>query len=276
MSGGRGGRGEAPPGGGAQGGKVPGKEALRPPPAKRLYKAVGVEAVGGAAEASPTFRILLDGRPIKTPRKRLLALPREALAAAIAAEWTAQGDLIEPASMPLTRIANTAIDAVCDHMAEVVADIVAYAGSDLLCYRAEGPRDLARRQVEAWDPVLAWAEEALGARFVLAEGVMPIEQPASAKATVAAALRDFGPFGLAAVHVLTTLTGSALLALAHARGRLSADEAWAAAHVDEDYQIELWGVDLEASERRRQRRSELEAASRMLHLSGEGVVEQAR
>lgn len=270
--GGNGERRKGPAGGGAKGGKVPGKEALRPPPARRFYKTVSVERADAPAEASPVFRILLDGRPIKTPRKRLLALPKEALAAAIADEWMAQGDDIEPASMPLTRIANAAIDAVSDHMAEVMADIVAYSGSDLLCYRAEGPRDLAWRQAEAWDPVLQWVVEALGARFVLAHGVMPIEQPASARAAVAAALTPFGPFGLAAVHVLTTLTGSALLALAHARGRLSAGEAWAAAHVDEDYQIELWGTDVEASERRRQRRSEFEAASRTLSLSGEGAA----
>lgn len=241
--------------------KILGKESLRPPLPKRFYKAASVAPAGDGS-----FQILLDGKGLKTPKKRAFAVPSAALAEAIAAEWNAQGTLIDPATMPLTKISNTAIDAVSDTRAEVAADIVAFAGSDLLCYRAEGPEALQRRQAAAWDPVIAWAREALSARFILAEGVMPIVQPQAALDRIAAAVAPFEPFSLSALHMLTTLTGSALLALAHANGALSDGEAWAAAHVDEDYQIELWGPDAEAEDRRTFRKSEFEAASRMLRL----------
>lgn len=241
--------------------KVPGKEALRPPLPKRFYKDVTV-----TAGADGSHEVRLDGRSVKTPKKRPLAFPTPALAEAIAAEWRSQGAEIDPATMPMTRIANTAIDAVTDALPEVAADIVAFAGSDLLCYRAEGPEALQQRQAAAWAPVLAWAREALGARFLLAEGVMPVTQPEAALAGVGRAVATLDAFAISALHVMTTLTGSALLALAHARGFLSADAAWAAAHVDEDYQIELWGPDAEAEARRAYRKSEFEAASRLYAL----------
>lgn len=230
---------------------------------KRFYSQV---SVGGAA---PAFRVLLDGRTIRTPAKRELAVPSAALAEAIAAEWAAQGERIDPASMPLTRLANSAIDGVAGREAEVRADIARYAGSDLLCYRAADAAEtaeLARRQREAWDPVLAWARDALGARFETAEGIVHVAQPAAASTAVVRALEGYGGFALAAVHVMTTLMGSALLALAHARGRLSAEAAWAAAHVDEDWQIAKWGEDAEAAARRARRWTDMQAASRLLAL----------
>ena len=168
--------------------------------------------------------------------------------------------------MPLTRLANSAIDGVRGREAEVQADIVKYAGSDLLCYRATEPEELVRRQAELWDPVLAWGREALGAHLQVAKGVMPVTQPEAAQQAVARALDGQDAFALAALHVMTTLMGSALLALAHARGRLTAEQAWAAAHVDEDWQIGTWGEDAEAVARRRRRWSEMQAASRMLRL----------
>ena len=180
----------------------------------------------------------------------------------------AQGTHIDPSSMPLTRLANSAIDGVTQREAEVRADIAKYAGSDLLCYRAEGPEALQRRQAEVWDPILRWAEQELGARFAISTGLMPVAQPDAAKAAVARALEAYDGFALAALHVITTLTGSVLLALAHARGRLSAEEAWAAAHVDEDWQISKWGEDAEAKARRERRWAEMQAASRMLGLLG--------
>jgi chaperone required for assembly of F1-ATPase len=212
------------------------------------------------------YRILLDGRPVRTPAKALLALPTRALAEAIAGEWDAQREHIDPSSMPLTRLANSAIDGVRGRAAEVRADIVKYAGSDLLCYRATEPEELVRRQAELWDPVLAWGREALGARLEVAEGLMPVTQPEAAQQAVARALDGQDAFALAALHVMTTLTGSALLALAHARGRLTVEQAWAAAHVDEDWQIGTWGEDAEAAARRLRRWSEMQAASRMLAL----------
>jgi chaperone required for assembly of F1-ATPase len=227
---------------------------------KRFYQTVSVDG------AAPAFRVLLDGKPMRTPAKRELAVPTQALAEALAAEWEAQGERIDPASMPLTRLVNSAIDGVTGREAEVRAEIARYAGSDLLSYRADGPAELVRRQAEAWDPVLSWARNALGAHFVLGQGIMPVAQPQAATAAVARALSELDVFDLAAHHVMTTLTGSALLALAHAGGRLTADEAWAAAHVDEDWQISQWGSDAEAEARRARRRFELEAATRLLAL----------
>jgi chaperone required for assembly of F1-ATPase len=212
--------------------------------------------------------VLLDGRPMHTPAKAVFAVPSQALAEAIAAEWAAQRDRIDPASMPLTRIANSAIDGVRGREQEVRADIAQYAASDLVCYRAEGPAELARRQAEAWDVVVAWAGEALGARLRIGVGIMPVAQPEAALRRVGAALDGLEAFALTAVHIITTLTGSALLALAHARGRLTAEAAWAAAHVDEDWQISQWGEDTEAMARRQRRWAEMAAASRMLALLG--------
>ena len=214
------------------------------------------------------YRVLLDGKPVRTPAKALLALPTRALAVAVAGEWAAQQEHVDPATMPLTRLANSAIDGVQGREAEVRADIARYAASDLLCYRASAPEGLARRQAEMWDPVLGWARDALGARFEVAEGLMPLAQPEAATSAIAVALMGFGPFGVTAVHVMTTLTGSALLALAHARGRLTAEQAWTAAHVDEDWQIDKWGEDAEAAQRRQRRWCEMQAASRMLALLG--------
>lgn len=237
--------------------KGPITDTMLRPLLKRFYKIVTVGE-------GPNFPILLDGRAVKTPKKRALALPTRALAEAVAAEWAAQDNTINPSAMPLTRFANTAIDAVSDSLAEVAADIVAYAGSDLLCYRAEAPQDLAALQAARWDPIIAWAREKLGARFTVVSGVMPVEQPASALSAIAAALQPHDAFPLTAQHVMTTLTGSTLLGLAHVHGRLTAEDAWAAAHVDEDYQIALWGTDQEAEHRRTRRHAEFRAACMML------------
>lgn len=226
----------------------------------RFYKAVSV------ASDRSAFRLLLDGKPVRTPAKKEFLLPTRVLADAIAAEWEAQAERIDPTTMPLTRFANSAIDGVMGREAEVRADIVKYAGSDLVCYRAESPPELVRLQSAAWDPVLAWARAALGASFHVAKGIMPTVQPAQATASIASAVEAYGAFDLAALHVMTTLMGSALLALAHARGHLSADEAWAAAHVDEDWQISQWGGDAEAEARRARRRMEMQAASRLILL----------
>jgi len=164
--------------------------------------------------------------------------------------------------MPLTRLLNSAIDGVALTMAETRADILGYAGSDLLCYRAEEPEALAERQRLAFDPVLAWAAESLGARFHLTAGLMHVAQPDAALAEIAAALDAYDdPVALAALSAMTTLTGSALLGLAVARGFLSAEAAWRAAHVDEDFQAERWGADSEAMARREARRREFEAAA---------------
>jgi chaperone required for assembly of F1-ATPase len=258
--------------------------ALRPrsPLPRRFYKSVTIAGTipllhpagsassirrGAGAGVSPvTFRILLDGKPARTPAKAELAVPTQALAEAIAAEWEAQPTHIDAAAMPLTRLVNTAIDGVAPRLAQVRADIAAFAASDLVCYRADAPDVLVARQCTQWDPVLAWARDALGARFAVATGLMPVTQPEDAIAVVAAALADLDPFRLTALHIMTTLTGSALLTLAHAHGTLTAEAAWAAAHVDEDFQISQWGEDAEAKTRRARRWTEMAAASRLLAL----------
>ena len=237
--------------------KGPITDTMTKPLAKRFYK------IATASEAAP-YQILLDGRAVKTPAKRPLVLPTRAAAEAVAHEWNAQGTEINPGTMPLTRFANTAVDVVADTQAAVAADIVSYAGRDLLCYRAEAPSELCEAQSKLWDPVLAWVLKHFDARFTVVAGIMPVDQPESALAAIAAALEPHDPHKLTALHVMTTLTGSALLAVTHAHGGITAREAWAAANVDEDYQIALWGVDEEATARRVARTAEFLAAGRYL------------
>ena len=233
---------------------------------KRFYRAVTV------APRDSLFAVLLDARPARTPGKKLLALPSVALAEAVAAEWQFQDEFIDPFSMPLTRIANSAIEGVSGDMAAVADEIVKYAGSDLVCYRAGEPQMLADMQARAWDPVVNWARGELGARFVLAQGVMFVAQLPEAMAAVRAAVAraigdgDAAPFRLAALSVITGLTGSALLALQCAFGACPAEGAWAAAQVDEDFQARMWGTDAEAQTRRAARWREMEAAGLMLAL----------
>jgi chaperone required for assembly of F1-ATPase len=238
--------------------KLPTDSLAKPLP-RRFYKDVGI------GESAP-FHVLLDGRQIKTPKKRTLALPTRALAEAIADEWRAQAEHIDPARMPLTRSANTSIDAVVDTLDDVADDITAYAASDLLCYRAEIPKELVELQAEHWDPIVAWANETLGVEFRVIFGILHSAQPSTALAAYAQALMPHDAMRLTGLHVITTLTGSALIALALDRDWLSADAAWKAAHVDEDYQISVWGEDAEAIARRRNRRTEFDAAVRFLTL----------
>ena len=234
--------------------------AQKPVLPKRFYK---------RAEAVPAeegFAIALDGRHARTPARAPLALPTEALGAAVAAEWEAQGETIDPTTMPLTRLANVAIDGVSREIEAVAAEIVKYAGSDLVCYRAERPERLVAKQTHHWDPVLAFARENLGARFTLAEGVMFVGQPDEALEAVARAVpRE--TFALTSLSVLTTLTGSALIALALQEGALDVDAAWAAANVDEDWNEELWGYDSEAAARKAIREVEMRAAAQMMVLA---------
>ena len=225
---------------------------------RRFYK----EASVGKHEAG--FAIFLDGRLAKTPVGNPLAVGSQRVAEALAAEWAAQGERLDPAAMPLTRIVNSAIDGVSREMDAVRADIVRHAGSDLVCYRAGGPEGLVAKQEAAWAPLLAFAREALGARFVLAEGVMHVEQSPEALAAVDRALTGYDALSLAAIHTVTTLTGSAVIALALARHQVSAEEAWTAAHVDEDWQMSQWGKDEQALTRRARRWREMEAASAIL------------
>jgi chaperone required for assembly of F1-ATPase len=231
------------------------------PLAKRFYAAVSPEATGAG------WRILLDGRVVKTPKRAELLLPTLALAEAVAEEWRAQGAQIAPASMPLTKLANTALDAVAANLAAVAEDVRGFAGRDLICYRASTPESLVERQRAAWDPLLVWTEQHYGARLIATEGVMPLDQPPASLAALHVVLARFDAFALTGLHIMTTLTGSAVLALAHAAGRLSLEECWAAAHIDEDFQVGIWGEDAEAGRRRTLRFAEMRAASEFFRLS---------
>ena len=227
---------------------------------KRFFKDVTV------AQRDNAHAILLDGKAVRTPAGGALALPTPGAAELVAAEWRAQGEFIAPSTMPLTRLVNSALDGVSRDAAGVAADIVKYAGSDLVCYRAGEPDGLITAQSAAWDPVLAFAREKLGARFALAEGVMFVRQPPEAIAAVVQAVRRYEalPLKLAALHSMTTLTGSALLALMIAEDGRTAEDAWRAAHVDEDHQMSLWGADTEALARRAARFVDMKAAVDLL------------
>lgn len=229
---------------------------------KRFYALAAAEPQAGGG-----YALALDSKPARTPGRNPLAVPGRALADAIAAEWNDQTEVIDPARMPLTRLANTAIDGVAAEFDAVRADLARYAGSDLVCYRAGAPDRLVAAQAEAWDPVLAWVRAELGAQFVMSVGVNFVQQPEIALARVRNALdAETSPFALAALHVMTTLTGSVLIVLMHAAGALDAEAAWQAAHVDEFHQEMFWGLDYEAAARRAARRAEFGTASRLLAL----------
>lgn len=224
---------------------------------KRFYAGVAVE------ETPEGFAILLDGKSVKTPSRKPLIVPVRAIADVVAGEWAAQGDHIDPVTMPMTRLANSVIEGVVDRVDDVVADMAKFLETDLLCYRAGRPQALVALEAAAWDPILFWAAETYDAHFILAEGVMHVRQPAPAVAAARSAL-PAEPWAVAALHVVTTLTGSALLALALYHRRLSAEDVWAAAHVDEDWNIQQWGVDDEVAARRAARRIDFYAAAALL------------
>ena len=228
---------------------------------KRFYSEAKAAARGSG------HAVHLDGRPVKTPGKLVLILPTAAMAEAIAAEWAAQETLIDPMSMPLTRIANSVRDQVDGREAAVRADMAKYGGSDLVCYRADGPEGLVAAQADAWDPAVDWARETLGADLAVCAGLMPVTQSAASRAAIEAVVAPLEGFKLAAGHVMTTLLGSVVLALAVLHGRLSPDEAWRAAHVDEDWQAVKWGADAEATARRDARFREFLAAVRISELA---------
>lgn len=245
-----------PPSDPVQAARRGGRPALR----RRFFERATTAAVDHG------FAVRLDDKPVLTPARRVLAAPSAALAQAIAAEWDAQRAVIDPAQMPLTRLANSIIDGVVDRPEPVAEEIAKYLASDLLFYRAGSPRELAERQRAHWDPVLAWATQSFGARFLSGEGITHIAQPNEASIAMRGAIPT-DPWRLGAIHTVTTLTGSALLALALDRGRLAADAVWDAANVDEDWNMEQWGKDVLALERRALRFAELKAAATVLSFS---------
>jgi chaperone required for assembly of F1-ATPase len=227
---------------------------------KRFYKQVAV------GEGETGFDIQLDGRSVKTPLKRPFAVPSRDMAHAIAAEWDAQETHIDPSSMIVTRLANTAVDRVRDDEARIVAELREFAGSDLVCYRAGTPDPLVARQALYWDPILDWVKATHSVQFICVEGIVHHAQPDTALAAISTALTAENEFRLTAIHNITTLTGSTLLSMMTAAGALSGEAAWAAAHADEDWQIEQWGSDEEAEARRAIRKQDFDATMQFLAM----------
>lgn len=230
-------------------------------PLRRFYKSVAVTGT------KTPFSIALDDRPLRTPLKRPLDLPTRPLAEAIASEWQAQAEKVEPRTMPFTKLANTALDRVADHRRRIIGDIADFAGSDLVCYRVDKPLGLIERQARNWQPVLDWARTRLGGDFAVTEGIVHVEQPATALEAIRDYLAGKDAWALTALHNMTTLTGSALISAMACEAAILPAEAWLAAHVDEDWQIEHWGWDEEARLRRDHRKQEFDFCLRFYELS---------
>lgn len=227
---------------------------------KRFYKEAAVAAADGG------YAILLDGRRMRTPAKAALTVPSLALAAAIAAEWQAQGDEIEPKALPLTRLASTAIDLVAPRLSEIAAAVAKYAGTDLLCYRADHPPALAERQRRAWQPLLDWAAVRYDAPLAVTVGVVPQAQPGASLAALAAAVEAQDAMALAALNLTTAACGSLVLALALSERRIDAEDAFTLSLIDETFEMEQWGEDAELTLRRAALRDDIMLAERFLAL----------
>lgn len=232
---------------------------------KRFYKETGIDTGDGG------FRVLLDGRPMRTPAKSVLVLPTEPLAGAIAGEWRdvpEKGD-INVSHLPLTRLAATALDRVTGQRRQVIDDTAKYGASDLLCYRATDPSSLVQRQHETWQPLLDWARQRYGAALAVASGTTFVTQPHGALAALRGAVAAHGDLALSALYNLTHVAGSLVIALAVSEGRLSAADAFTAAQLDELFQIERWGEDPIATQRHDGIRRDLDAFARFLALLGD-------
>jgi len=233
------------------------RRAVRNVQRKRFYASAAIGETDGG------HTVTLDGKPIRTPSGHTVILPVRILAQEIAAEWNAQSDIIDPLTMPLTRFANSVVQGVVGNAEAVADDVAKYFASDLLFYRAGHPEGLVAREASHWDPILFWAAESLGAHFILAEGVVHVRQPEQAIAAARAALPS-DPWAIAAMHVITTITGSALLALALFHNVIDQGQAWASAHVDEDWNAEQWGTDEEMAARKAAKLVDFNAAVAVL------------
>ena len=228
---------------------------------KRFYKEAGI------GQSPEGFRVLLGGRPVRTPGGNLLALPTSALAEAIAKEWRAQGDEIVPISMPMLRLANTVLDGIGKNREAVIGAILRFGEHDLICYRAEQPLELAHLQDQSWSPLLAWTVEQHGSQLKVGSGVNHLDQSADALAGLRRAVEAMDDFAMAALHVMASITGSLVLGLALAEGRITSAEAFRLSRIDEDYQAGKWGSDAEAEVRARGLARELDVAAAFLAAS---------
>ena len=230
---------------------------------KRYYQDVAV---------TDGHAVTLDGKPVKTPARRPLVLPNALIARAVAREWAAQGETVEPDSMPLMRLAATAIDRVADNRESVVDEISAYGETDSTCYRAAEPEDLRARQDEGWQPLLEWCARRLGANLAVTEGVIAIAQDSAATGALRAAVDGYDVMSLAALHAITAASGSLVIALALAEGHIDARNAWLLSRIDERFQAERWGMDEEAKDKSEQMRVTLYASARFLRLCNHDKV----
>jgi chaperone required for assembly of F1-ATPase len=227
---------------------------------KRFYKEAKVTAAGDE------FGVQLDGKPLLTPGKRALRVPSRALAEAIAAEWQGQGVTVKPLELPLTRLVSTALDRVEPRSADVIGEIAKYATTDLLCYRADEPRELIERQAQIWQPLLDWTEARFAAPLTVTQGVFPVAQDLATLAAIERAIAAHDSLQLVALHLATTACGSVVLGLALLAERLSPEEAFAAAALDESFQIERWGEDVEQTQRRAALKEDIALAARFAAL----------
>jgi chaperone required for assembly of F1-ATPase len=227
---------------------------------KRFYKVAKVTA------ADDEFGVQLDGKPLLTPGKRALRVPSRALAEAIAAEWQGQGVTVKPLELPLTRLVSTALDRVEPRSADVIGEIAKYATTDLLCYRADEPRELIERQAQIWQPLLDWTEARFAAPLTVTQGVLPVAQDLATLAAIERAIAAHDSLQLVALHLATTACGSVVLGLALLAERLSPEEAFAAAALDESFQIERWGEDVEQTQRRAALKEDIALAARFAAL----------
>ncbi len=227
---------------------------------KRFYKHAAAEARDGG------FAILLDGKAVKTPGARALAVPSTRLAEAIAEEWSRQGEQVLPSTMPMTQLASTALDRVGPERTHITQQLMNFAGTDLLCYRAETPGDLVARQSRTWQPILDWAAQALDAPLLTTTSLTALSQPEDSLAALNRRLDAYDDWRLTALQSATAAMGSLILGLAMAEGFLDAEAAFQASQLDETYQIELWGEDWEAADRRAALKADIEAASAFLGL----------
>lgn len=232
---------------------------------RRFWREVAVIAPEAPGEG---HGIALDGRPLNTPAKRAMRVPAASLAEAVAEEWRAVRETVDPLAMPLTRAANVTLDRVIEDRPAIARMVAAYGETDLVCYRAPHPPALVERQAALWDPLVAWAETRYGARLVLAEGVMHVAQPEASVAALRRAVESYDPWRLTPLHELVVLSGSLVIALAVAEGELAPEEGWHLSRLDEDWQTEQWGEDAEAAAAATRKAEDFAAAARLLRLLG--------
>ncbi len=228
---------------------------------KKFYQTVAV-----AAE-SDSYTVTLDGRTIKTPDKNTLNVPTSKLAQAVADEWQKQGDEVDPSGMPMTRLVNTAIDRVVPRRDVIIDELVAYAHTDVLCYRADEPDDLVKAQTDAWDPYLSWLKSEMGVELMVTSGILPISQPESITERLAGEIDRLDGFALTAFHAFVSGLGSVVLALAAAKGFRDFEQCWQDSILEQTHQESLWGLDLEVEEKRARLHAEMLAGLDLWHFA---------